>query len=135
MNEVFCLFVCGSRCITDYQMFSRILDKLLSERIKTSQIHIVTGDARGVDGMARFYANQRGFQLHVFKAEWDKFGKSAGYKRNEVMIDYLTHNFANIGCFAMWDGQSKGTQHSINRCKQLRIPLRICNLANQTKSI
>lgn len=118
------LLVVGSRGISDYQMFSQKLDFLL-QNIEQWDIHIITGDNKGVDEMARRYANEHGFEIHTFYARWDEYGKSAGYKRNAVMFKYLIDNFQNLGCCAFWDGQSKGTQHSINLAKFYQIPLRI----------
>lgn len=46
---------------------------------------------------------------------WDKYGKSAGYRRNKEMVDIAS---AAI-CF--WDGKSKGTKHTIDLCKEKEI--------------
>lgn len=45
-----------------------------------------------------------------FPAEWDKYGKSAGYRRNVDMVDRCDY------CLILWDGQSKGTKHDIDLC-------------------
>ena len=123
-TDSFGLLVCGSRGICNYEMFSSKLDHLLSE-VPQWRIHIITGDARGVDEMARRYAEERGFELHTFYAMWNLYGKSAGFRRNASMFKFLMDNFQNPGCFAMWDGQSKGTKDSIRLARLMQIPLRI----------
>ncbi len=129
-SDSFGLLVCGSRGISDYQLFASKADHLLSE-VPQWRIHIITGDARGVDEMARRYAEERGFELHTFYAMWNEHGKSAGYRRNVSMFKFLMENFQNPGCFAMWDGQSKGTDHSIGLARYWKIPLRIIRTSSR----
>jgi hypothetical protein len=57
----------------------------------------------------------------VFKPDWNKYGKSAGFVRNKLIIEN-----ADI-VFAFWDGESKGTLISINIAKELNKKLYICN--------
>jgi len=45
-------------------------------------------------------------------ADWDKYGKSAGYKRNEEMAIYSKED--NGVLIAFWDEVSKGTKHMID---------------------
>ena len=120
----FGLLVSGSRGISDYQSFADKLDHLLSE-VEQWDIHIITGDAKGVDEMARRYAEERGYELHTFYAWWNEHGKTAGFNRNLSMFKFLIENFQHPGCFAMWDGQSHGTKHAINLAKYWKVPLRI----------
>jgi hypothetical protein len=45
-------------------------------------------------------------------ADWDTYGKSAGYRRNADMAKYSDA----VVCF--WDGVSKGTKHMIDLARQ-----------------
>ncbi len=47
---------------------------------------VVTGGARGLDAVAELEASRLGFEVEVFEADWDRFGRSAGHRRNEEMI-------------------------------------------------
>jgi hypothetical protein len=47
---------------------------------------LVHGGARGADSMAGYIWQSWGLPVEVYKADWDKYGKSAGYKRNETMV-------------------------------------------------
>src|SRR5204862_464610 len=68
---------------------------------------VITGGARGVDSVAHEAAKGLKLKTRVFMAEWDKYGKKAGYIRNERM--------ARSGDFllAIWDGRSPGTRNMI----------------------
>jgi uncharacterized phage-like protein YoqJ len=77
----------------------------------TNPLTIISGGARGVDTWAEEVADTwdgLGVEKKIFKAEWEKFGKRAGYIRNELMIKEATN------VIAFWDGKSKGTKHSID---------------------
>lgn len=52
-------------------------------------------------------------------ADWDKHGKSAGYKRNEEMARNAD------ALIAFWDGKSKGTKHMIDIARECNLPARI----------
>jgi len=51
------------------------------------------------------YAREHNIPLIAMPADWNRFGRSAGYRRNEEM--------AKIADMAIlfWDGQSRGTAH------------------------
>ena len=67
-------------------------------KIKTIyNIEIVQGGANGADKFAEIYANNHGYACKLFKADWDNYGKSAGYRRNSDMHNYIKQ-FKNRGC-------------------------------------
>jgi len=68
---------------------------------------IVSGGARGVDSWAVESAGSR--LVEVYPAEWEKWGRSAGFRRNQTIVD------ASDEVYAFWDGLSKGTLDSIQR--------------------
>lgn len=68
---------------------------------------VISGTARGADQLGEQYARHHNLGLGRYPADWDKYGKSAGYRRNAVMADNAD------GLIALWDGQSKGTEHMI----------------------
>lgn len=73
-----------------------------------SPTHIISGGARGIDRLACEYAVSRGVEFTEYPAEWDKYGKRAGFLRNYVMVR------AADAMIAVWDGKNKGTKHSID---------------------
>lgn len=69
---------------------------------------VVSGTARGADRLGEAFAVGRWIPIKRFPANWDKYGKSAGYIRNTEMADYAD------ALVAVWDGKSKGTKHMID---------------------
>jgi hypothetical protein len=49
---------------------------------------IVSGGARGVDKCAEKVAESIGLQTEIYPADWHKFGKSAGMKRNQQILRF-----------------------------------------------
>lgn len=47
---------------------------------------LIHGGARGADSKAGQWATANGVHVAVVPALWDHFGKAAGYKRNEAML-------------------------------------------------
>lgn len=100
------LIVAGSRTIRDKSVvWDSIVDGL---RAFGPVDEIVHGGARGVDSLADKFARVNGFEVTVMNAEWDKYGKAAGPKRNSKMANY------GDALVAVWDGESAGTQSMIN---------------------
>lgn len=71
---------------------------------------IISGGAKGVDTNARQLAKKYKMDIVEYIPDWNKYGKSAGYKRNVDIID------ACDMCICIWDGESKGTEHDIKLC-------------------
>jgi len=80
---------------------------------------IISGGARGVDRAAEYEAKRIGLKTQIFLPDWEHFGRSAGFRRNETIV-------ANADeLVAFWDGQSRGTLHSIGLARARGIPVRI----------
>ena len=91
-------------------------DKALSNQ---TEIEIVSGTANGADKLGEKYANDNGYPIKQFSANWDKYGKSAGYKRNAQMADYADT------LIAFWDGKSRGTKHMIDLAKRGNLKVKV----------
>lgn len=130
-ETTFYLLVAGSRGYNNYAEMCQILDFLLKNQVaKHNHIVIVSGGARGADDLAEKYADERGYEKHIMRADWNKYGKSAGYRRNEEMHKFISQ-FPNRGCVCFWDGSSKGTQHNFGLCKSFGTTLRIWNYTDR----
>ncbi len=116
------VLIAGTRTFNDYNLFCTWCDRILKN---FQNIEIVSGGARGADALAERYAKEKGYEFKCFPANWDLHGKSAGYKRNIEMQDYVA-SFPKRGCICFWDGQSKGTAHHFDTCKKKNIQLSIC---------
>lgn len=124
MSYKFYCLVVGSRTFNNYELLKEKLDKLL---VNYTDVCIVSGGANGADALAERYANEKGYELKVFKADWDNKGKSAGYIRNAQMHKYIS-KFQNRGVVAFWNGNSKGTEHSFKLAEQYNNPIRIIRI-------
>lgn len=101
------IIVAGSRSINDYDFIKLYLNNFITNH-NISNPEIVSGTANGPDKLGEQYAREHNLKLTRFPADWDRWGKSAGYKRNQQMADYAE------ALVAFWDGKSKGTKHMID---------------------
>lgn len=113
----FRVIVAGSRSFDDYGLLADTLDHLLQN--KGRDVIIVSGAARGADTLGEIYAAERGFQIARFPADWDRYEKSAGYRRNVQMAENAD------ALVAFWDGVSPGTQHMIRIAKEKNLQIRV----------
>jgi hypothetical protein len=61
-------------------------DYYLSKKIQSGEkVVIISGGAKGADSLGERYAQERGLEVKVFRADWDKYGKRAGILRNTKM--------------------------------------------------
>lgn len=104
--------IAGSRNFSDYDALKTICDK--------HQItEVVCGGAKGADALGERYAQENNIPVKYFRADWDKYGRSAGPIRNEQMAQYADF------LIAFWDGQSKGTDNMIRNAKKHNIKYEI----------
>ena len=69
---------------------------------------LICGDARGVDAIAYDYALKLFVPSVMYTAHWELHGNSAGYIRNELMVNDADK------VVVFWDGKSKGSKHTID---------------------
>lgn len=91
------LIIAGGREFRDYTALCDQAKKILAG-YKRKDILIISGTARGADQLGERFAKQYGLHLARMPAQWDKFGKSAGYRRNTDMAARATH------VMVCWDG-------------------------------
>lgn len=106
--------VVGSRSFKDRERLFKELDLFhLDKPISL----IISGGAIGADSLAEDWAKSRGVSTQIFLPDWKTHGKSAGFIRNQDIISACEE------CVAFWDGESRGTLHSINLAKAKGLPL------------
>lgn len=136
MNDIK-VIIAGSRTYNDYSTLSNVVDHIFSlylykKGYKPSDIDIVCGMAKGADSLGEQYARINGFSIQYFPANWDKFGKKAGYIRNKEMAAYTSYRKGYGALIAFWDGKSKGTNHMINIAKEYGLKIFIYNYTDNT---
>jgi hypothetical protein len=112
------VIIAGGRDFSDFPLLYSKCEEILAN---STNVEIVSGTAKGADKLGEHYAKLKGFIVKQFPAEWDKYGKSAGYIRNKDMADY-----ADI-LISFWDGESKGTKHMIDLAMERGLEVNIIN--------
>ena len=67
--------IIGGRDFNNYQSIKNVM--AFQEAVNL----IISGGARGADSLAERFAKENGIPFKLFPANWDRYGKSAGYKR------------------------------------------------------
>lgn len=103
-----------SKCHTVFHSLSK--ENILSGHIKEdiSNMEIISGTAKGADKLGEIFAVKHNIKIKRFPADWNTYGKRAGYIRNEQMAKYAISDDNYGVLIAFWDGESRGTKHMIN---------------------
>ena len=116
------IIIAGSRSFNNYNyLYQRIKWVLQTEKIYLHDVEVVCGMARGADKLGEEFAIDHFLQVKYFPADWDKYGKQAGYIRNKQMAEYCDY------CICFYDGLSKGTRMMINLAIQYNKPTYVFN--------
>jgi hypothetical protein len=75
--------VTGGRDFQGVAMVNQVLDAL---KARQPDLHLVHGAAKGLDTLARKWAERNGVPHTPFPADWDQYGKAAGHIRNGQML-------------------------------------------------
>lgn len=78
------ILVTGGRNFKDKAFVWKTLDKY--KLLYLGNLQIVQGGAKGVDHYAWQWAHESGIPCKTYKADWDRYGKAAGYIRNKEML-------------------------------------------------
>lgn len=82
---------------------------------------LICGGAPGVDTLADKLAKQKGFKVKVMKADWGRYGDSAGPIRNSAMIQEKPDT---VYCLPYPTLQkSIGTRDTYNKAVAAKIPV------------
>lgn len=98
---------------------SRYLKVDISKYIPEGTDQIISGGAKGIDTLAETYADMIGISKQIIKPEYNKYGKAAPLKRNEIIV-----NVSDM-VIAIWDGKSRGTKYVIDYAEKIGKPIEI----------
>lgn len=119
------IIIAGSRDFNNFQLGRRVFISLLealTAQCDISELEIISGCAHGADRVGETLAREFKIKLHKMPAQWDLYGKSAGYKRNEEMAKYAISDSRGV-LLAFHDGESRGTQHMINLANKNKLDI------------
>ena len=112
------VLVCGDRNWTNVRAIRTMMTRLLADGYTT----VVEGGARGADRMAGDEARRLLFEVEVFPAHWENFGRAAGVRRNQQMLD---EGKPDLVVFFHDDLEhSKGTKDMVQRALKHNIVVR-----------
>lgn len=120
------IIVAGTRKFKNREYIHAALDFYLKDLDK-DEIEIFDGGAVGPDMIGGDYGRERGYTVTDFPADWDTYGKGAGFIRNQQMADAATH------LIAFWDEESHGTKDMIDRA--LKLGLRVVVIKYKKRNI
>lgn len=106
------LAIVGCRWFTDYEEFKRLLNLQLAT-FNITPIHIISGGARGIDSLAKQWADENNIPTTIHLPDYEIYGKSAPFIRNTLIIED-----AQV-VISFWDKKSRGTKDSIEKAKKL----------------
>lgn len=114
------LIIAGTRTATEAQV-RKALDRFQIDTLGVAEV--VSGGNKnwdwrsqsmiGADYWGEAWAKSKGIGVTRFPAQWDRYGRSAGPRRNRVMAEYAD------ALLAIWDGKSRGTQSMIEEALNL----------------
>lgn len=112
------VLVCGSREWTDTVAINTILDACHAEAsCWNDELVVIQGGARGADTIAATWCTDSKVQFEQYGAQWDKYGKAAGFIRNKRMLEEGKPD-------VVWAfGYGKGTDMMVNLAKDAGLPV------------
>ncbi len=118
MGQPFRLLVIGSRTWHDIAAIERALAVILA-RHPESVLLVHGACPRGADAIAAAYAVRTpGYQIEAHPADWHRYGRAAGHRRNAAMIA-----LGADGCAAFIRGRSPGSTSAVRLATAAGIPV------------
>lgn len=102
------IVIAGCRDYFNYREAEEFIDMCLPRICEQRTPVILSGGCRGADMLGERYAHEHGYRVERYEADWDRYGKSAGPRRNRQMAE------AADAAICFWDGVSRGTESLIN---------------------
>ena len=117
------VIIAGGRDFTDETVMAITLNNLqdVDHVIEIEKLTLICGMARGADLTAYKLFKEVGLPVEAYPADWDQYGKQAGYIRNTQMA-----NVADM-LIAFWDGSSSGPKHMIDTARKLNLNVLVFN--------
>lgn len=105
--------IIGSRTITAVD---------LEPLVPPGATQIITGGARGVDALARAWAEAHGLPCTELRPDYARYGRGAPLRRNMAIVA------AADLVIAIWDGSSRGTASVIAECRRTGTPCTVIQI-------
>lgn len=113
MTKLIRLLVCGDRNWENVRVVRRVLVEIRPDVV-------IEGEARGADSIAREIAESLRIPVLKYPAQWNRYGRGAGYRRNQQMLD--EGNPTHVVAFHDDVYSSKGTRDMMARAMRAGVP-------------
>lgn len=113
------IVIAGCRNFSNYKIAKEYIDFCIRDIKEKYELVFISGGCKGADSLGERYAHENGYTLEIYPANWEKYGRSAGPKRNKLMAE----NCDYVICF--WDEKSPGTKSMLKYAKELNKPIKI----------
>lgn len=112
------LLIAGSQ---DYSPTPAEIDAVMDDLlfVKADVTEVVSGGAKGADTAGETWAHLNGIPVKRFPADWNTYGKRAGFMRNSDMAVYAD------GALVFWKNQSNGSANMVTKMVALEKPVRV----------
>ena len=84
-----------------------------------NMFRVIIAGSRSFANYEMLNAKEMGFHVAYFPADWERYGKAAGYIRNKEMAQNAD------ALVAFWDGESRGTKSMIDLAKEYDLAVRV----------
>lgn len=106
------VIIAGSRMFSDYEKMKRLVVSFVSKF--EDDVEVVSGGCRGADKLGEQLAEEFGWSVKQFPADWALYGKAAGCIRNRQMAEY-----ADICLlFSVKGAENKGTRNMLREARK-----------------
>lgn len=106
------ILVCGGRDFDDRGFFRKKMFELFDWHGSPLNFVIIAGGASGADSLAEDFAIDEDIPYHIYRADWEKYGRAAGPIRNQQMLD-----IEKPSCVVAFPGGA-GTEDMVRRAKK-----------------
>ena len=132
------IIIAGGRDFNNYELLKKTLSEYFENTLKIDpavvssveesdvlRIEIISGGASGADSLGEKYAKEYGIPVVRYPADWKKYGRAAGPKRNEKMARAAAADGISGILFAFWDGTSRGTANMIKIAEKFKLDVKV----------
>lgn len=115
------LAVVGSRSFDNLALMTTIIRGFLNSKHRIDML--VSGGARGADSLAELVARELDIPINVYEVtseDWNKYGKSAGHRRN---IKIENNSDAVIAFCSGKFGSTPGTKNCVDKFLKSKKPV------------
>lgn len=102
-KKVYRVIIAGSSLFDDRELFTTKCDYYLEQKMKSHNVVILSGTSMCTTQFINEYADNHSLLVEPHEADWNKYGKEAGIRSNEDMLNKAD------ALIAFWDGKGWNT--------------------------